>query len=90
MRQATDAIGPVKMKHGGLTDGAGQLKMAADKLEEAWVDAGTNWDDVVSRSIEEEQLKPLLERLKSALDTITRIGVSLNAACRDCADERQS
>lgn len=76
------------MKHGGLTDGAGQLKMAADKLAEAWSDAKTNWDDVVSQSIEADQLTPLLEKLKSSLDAITRIGVTLNAACRACEDER--
>ena len=53
------------MKHGGLTDGAGQLKMAADKLEEAWEAARTDWNDVVSRTMEEEQLQPLLQQLAS-------------------------
>lgn len=76
------------MKHGGLTDGAGQLKMAADKLEEAWTAARVDWNDVVSQSIEEEQLKPLLEKLMSTLDAISRVSVTLNAACRECDDER--
>ena len=54
-----DEIGSTIMKHGGLTDGAGQLKMAADKLEEAWEAARTDWNDVVSRTMQEEQLQPL-------------------------------
>ena len=78
------------MKFGGLTDGAGQLKMASDKLEEAWEAARADWDDIVSRTMEEEQLKPLLDQLRTTLDSITRTGVVLAAACRECADERDS
>lgn len=76
------------MKHGGLTDGAGQLKMAADKLQEAWDAAQANWHDVVSRSMEEEHLKPLLDQLRETLDAISRTGTVLTQACRECEDER--
>ena len=78
------------MKHGGLTDGAGQLKMAADKLEEAWESARADWDDVVSRTMEEEHLKPLLEQLRATLDAISRTSIVLTTACRECEDERAS
>jgi hypothetical protein len=77
------------MKYGGLTDGAGQLKMAMDKLEEAWEAARPEWNDVVSRTMEEEQLRPLLEQLRSTLDAITRTGIVLTTAVRECEDERQ-
>lgn len=76
------------MKHGGLTDGAGQLKMAMDKLEEAWELSRTDWNDTVSRSMEEEQLQPLLSQLRSTLDAITRTSHVLTTACRECEDER--
>ena len=76
------------MKHGGLTDGAGQLKMAADKLEEAWERARVDWNDVVSRTMEEEQLQPLLDQLRGTLDAITRTSNVLTTACRECEDER--
>ena len=76
------------MKHGGLTDGAGQLKMAMDKLEEAWEAARPDWNDVVSRTMEEEQLQPLLQQLRSTLDAVTRTSNVLTTACRECEDER--
>ncbi|RLS75646.1 MAG: hypothetical protein DWI02_12180 [Planctomycetota bacterium] len=76
------------MKHGGLTDGAGQLKMAADKLNEAWEAARVDWNDVVSRSLEEEQLLPLLYQLRATLDAISRTSQLLTTACRECDDER--
>ena len=76
------------MKHGGLTDGAGQLKMAADKLEEAWEAARPDWNDIVSRAMEDEQLQPLLQQLRSTLDAVTRTSLVLTTACRECEDER--
>ena len=77
------------MKHGGLTDGAGQLKMAADKLEEAWEAARPAWSDIVSRTMEEEQLGPLLDQLRGTLDSVSRLSVTLTTAVRDCEDERR-
>lgn len=77
------------MNQGSLIDGAGQLKMAADKLEEAWAAAKENWNDVVSRTMEEEQLLPLLDQLRATLDAITRTSVVLTAACRECEDEQR-
>jgi hypothetical protein len=78
------------MKHGGLTDGAGQLKMAADKLEEAWEAARPAWNDVVSRAMEEEQLAPLLDQLRATLDAASRMSVTLTTAVRECEDERRA
>ena len=77
------------MKHGGLTDGAGQLKMAADKLEEAWEAARTDWNDVVSRTMEDEQLQPLLQQLRATLDAVSRTSHVLTTAVRECEDERR-
>ena len=77
------------MKHGGLTDGAGQLKMAADKLEEAWEAARPAWNDIVSRTMEEEKLGPLLDQLRSTLDAVSRMSVTLTTAVRECEDERR-
>jgi chemotaxis regulatin CheY-phosphate phosphatase CheZ len=76
------------MKHGGLTDGAGQLKMAGDKLEEAWELARADWNDVVSRSMEEEQIEPLLQQLRATLVAVSRTSIVLTTACRECEDER--
>jgi len=76
------------MNHGGLTDGAGQLKMAADKLSAAWDAAREDWNDIISRTMEEEQLTPLLQQLRGTLDAVSRTSIVLTTACRECEDER--
>lgn len=78
------------MTPGGLTDAAGQLKMASDKLAEAWELTQPGWNDVVSKSFEQEQLQPLLAELRSTLDAISRIGTSFSVAVRECEDERSA
>lgn len=77
------------MKHGGLTDGAGQLRMAGDKLEEAWQASQEGWNDIVSRTMYEEQLAPLLDQLRATLDAVGRISATLTTACRECEDQRE-
>ena len=67
-----------------------QLKMAADKLEEAWEAARTDWNDVVSRTMEEEQLQPLLQQLRATLDAVSRTSHVLTTAVRECEDERHT
>ena len=62
--------------------------MAADKLEEAWEAARPVWDDIVSRTMEEEQFAPLMQQLRSTLDAVARISSTLTTACRECEDER--
>lgn len=76
------------MRYGGLTDGLGQLKMAADKLEEAWEAAKSDWSDVVSSTLDEEQIQPLLKQVRATLDVISRTSVVLTTAVRECEDER--
>jgi hypothetical protein len=82
--------GAKTMKHGSLNDGAGQLKMAADKFEEAWEAARPVWDDIVSRTMQEEQIGPLMDQLRATLDAVTRMNSILMVACRECEDERQA
>ena len=74
------------MAHGSLIDGAGQIKTAADRLEEVWAVARTSWNDSVSQSLQDEHLDPLLQQVRSTLDAITRLNSVLVAACRDCED----
>lgn len=74
------------MALGSLIDGAGQIKTAADRLEEVWAVARSSWDDAVSRSLEEEQLQPLFQQVRTTLDAIARLNGVLVAACRECED----
>lgn len=74
------------MALGSLIDGAGQIKTAADRLEEAWFAAKAVWNDSVSQALEEEHLEPLFQQVRGTLDAIARLNGVLIAACRDCED----
>ncbi len=74
------------MAQGSLIDGAGQIKTAADRLEEVWSVAKSSWNDSVSRSLEEEHLEPLFQQVRTTLDAIARLNGVLVAACRECGD----
>ncbi len=74
------------MALGSLIDGAGQIKSATDRLEEAWLLTKSSWDDPVSQALESEQLAPLFLQVRHTLDAITRLNSVLVAACRECDD----
>jgi hypothetical protein len=74
------------MAHGSLIDGAGQIKTAADRLEEVWAVARTSWNDSISQNLQDEHLDPLFQQVRSTLDAIARLNGVLVAACRDCED----
>ena len=74
------------MAMGSLIDGSGQLKAASDQLEETWAAAQEEWQDAVSRSLDEEHLEPLFVQVRTTLDAIARLNGVLVTACRDCQD----
>lgn len=74
------------MAMGSLIDGAGQLKEAYDQLDAAWAQAREQWQDGVSRNLEEEYLEPLLTQVRITLDAIARMNGVLVTACRQCED----
>lgn len=74
------------MALGSLIDGAGQIKTAADRLEEVWSVAQSSWNDAVSQKLDEEQIQPLLQTGRATLDAIARLNGVLIAACRECED----
>ena len=74
------------MALGSLIDGAGQIKSATDRLEEAWVLTKASWDDPVRQTLESEHLDPLFQQVRITLDAISRLNGVLVAACRECDD----
>ena len=74
------------MAMGSLIDGSGQLKAAADQLEETWAAARVEWQDAVSRNLDDEHLEPLFTQVRTTLDAIARLNGVLVSACRECED----
>lgn len=74
------------MALGNLIDGAGQIKTAADRLEETWSTAKSSWNDAISENLQENHLVPLMQQVRTALDAIARLNGVLITACRECED----
>jgi hypothetical protein len=74
------------MALGSLIDGAGQIKTAADRLEQVWDVAKSLWNDSISQNLDDEHITPLFEQVRTTLDAIARLNGVLVAACRDCED----
>jgi hypothetical protein len=78
------------MRIADLTSGAARLRDAADVLAAKWAETQEFWKDDNSRSLEENQLRPLAGELSSALTAIQRLAEVLDQAQRECEswDER--
>lgn len=67
-----------------LSTGAAKLSNAAKALRLAWQDATEQWNDDTSRAFEEQYLRPLMPKIKTAVDSTNRMAELLGRAEREC------
>ena len=72
------------MKKSDLTTPAARIRHAFENLEAAWQQSSDAWDDPVSRRFGEQQLEPMIPKVKIALDAISRMHQLLTEVQRDC------
>jgi hypothetical protein len=72
------------MRKCDLYTGVGRIRHSLEQLELVWNESSADWNDVVSRNFQEHHLEPMLPRIKLALDAISRMGLLINEAERDC------
>ena len=72
------------MRKCDLATGASRIRHALEQLEIVWNESSAEWNDVVSRHFQERHLEPMVPRVKSALDAISRMGLLINEVERDC------
>jgi hypothetical protein len=72
------------MRRCDLATGASRIRHAFEKLEIAWNEAQTDWNDPVSRRFAANHLEPIVPRVKMALDAISRMSLLLDEVERDC------
>ena len=69
-----------------LTTGRAQLFSAAKALAEQWDQTRRDWDDPVSKNLEEEHLAPLQVQVQDTLRAIDRLAAVLGEMQRECGD----
>jgi hypothetical protein len=72
------------MKKCDLATPAARIRHAFENLEVAWQQATDSWDDAVSKRFGEQQLEPMIPKVKIALDAIGRMHQLLTEVQRDC------
>lgn len=78
------------MRNADFQSPAARLQDALKQLEKSWADAREEWNDPVSRRIEDEYLLPLKGQVRAMLDTIEKLSGVMTAAERACSHPRES
>ncbi len=78
------------MKHADFVSPAARLEDAMNRLEHAWQQTKEHWSDPVSRTIEEDYLVPLHNRVALMLDAVNKISEVMGRAERACSHKRES
>lgn len=74
------------MKKCDLTTSAGRIRHALENLETVWRQSADQWDDTARQRFAEQQLEPMLPKVKIALDAISRMHLLLTEVQRDCEE----
>ncbi len=72
------------MKACDLQSGASRIRRALERLELAWAEATTEWNDEASRAFAEQHLEPIIPVVKTSLDAVGRMDLLMRQAQRDC------
>lgn len=67
-----------------LSSGASKMQHAMKELRVKWEDTSIVWNDSVSRSIQEDVLEPMRERMTAVQLAISRLSDVLEKAKREC------
>lgn len=67
-----------------LSSGASKMQHAMKQLRVKWEETSVVWNDSVSRSIEEDVIEPMRERMTAVQLAISRLSEVLEKAKRDC------
>ncbi len=72
------------MRNGDVSGGSGQLQKAAQRLEAAWERTREHWRDENSRLFAEEELLPLMQAVKFAVESTQVYGSVVHQAKMAC------
>ncbi len=77
------------MRRADFLSSAARLEDAMKRLEQQWMDTREEWNDPVSRRVEDEFLVPLHGQVQVMLDTVNKLSGVMAKAERECAHPRE-
>ena len=70
----------------GVHEGRGQLNKAIRELNNRWLEAKGQWQDVQAEKLEKDYLIPLEADLKNAVSAMDHMAVLLDQIRRECSE----
>jgi hypothetical protein len=73
-----------------LNSGLGRIANAMATLKQRWRETKEQWHDENARKFEDENLRPIPEKLQGIIAAVQRLGEVLDLADRDLSDQPES
>lgn len=77
------------MKRVDFVSPAARLEDALRQLEAAWLATKEHWHDPISQKVEDEYLVPLHGQVRSMLDGISKMSITMRKAEQECLHPRE-
>ena len=74
------------MHPGNIVAAAGRMQEAMDDMQLAWNVVREHWNDGMANRFDEQQIRPIIERINIALPAMTQMAQALQAAQVQCGE----
>ena len=77
------------MKRVDFVSPGARLEDALKQLEMAWMVTKEHWHDPISQKVEDEYLVPLHGQIRSMLDAVSKMSITMRKAEQECLHPRE-
>ena len=72
------------MQPGNIVAAAGRMQEAMEQMQIAWSSTREHWTDGLAERYQEEQIRPIFERINIALPAMSQMALALQQALIQC------
>jgi len=72
------------MQPGNIVAAAGRMQEAMEQLQIQWSSTRDHWNDSMAQHFEDQQIRPIFERINIALPAMTQMAQALQQALTQC------
>ena len=74
------------MQPGNIVAAAGRMQEAMEQLQIAWSSVHDHWNDGKAQKFEADQIRPIIERINTALPAMNQMAQALQQASIQCGE----
>jgi len=72
------------MQPGNIVAAAGRMQEAMEQIQLNWSSTRDHWNDGMAQHFEDQQIRPIIERINTALPAMTQMAQALQQALIQC------